>query len=142
VSYKGGVPALVDLSAGQIQLSCQPLPSLPLVVKTGRVRTLAVTTSKRTRIAPDVPPVSETIPGFEILGWHGLLAPLNTPKGIIDKVNAAVTRVAQSADMQERMLPLGVEAAPSTPAEFGVRLHNETTKWAKVFKDANIRPNE
>ncbi|MEQ1775516.1 MAG: tripartite tricarboxylate transporter substrate binding protein [Burkholderiales bacterium] len=142
VPYKGGVPALVDLAGGQIQLSCQPLPSLPLVVKTGRVRTLAVTTARRTRIAPDVPPVAETIPGFEILGWHGLLAPLHTPRGIIDKVNAAATRVALSADMQERMLSLGVEAAPSTPAEFGARLHAETTKWAKVLKDANIRPNE
>jgi tripartite-type tricarboxylate transporter receptor subunit TctC len=127
---------------GQVQLSCQPLPSLPLYVKAGRVRTLGVGTLKRTRIAPDVPPVAETLAGFEILGWHGLLAPLHTPKDIISKVNAAATRAVMSAEMQERMLPLGVEAAPSTPTAFIARLQEETNKWSKLFKDTNIRPAE
>jgi tripartite-type tricarboxylate transporter receptor subunit TctC len=142
VAYKGGTPALVDLAGGQVQLSCQPLPSLPLYVKAGRVRTLGVGTLTRTRIAPDVPPIAETLAGFEILGWHGLLAPLNTPKNIITAVNAAATRVMLSADMQERMLPLGVEAAPSTPSAFIARLQAETSKWSKLLKDANIRPEE
>jgi tripartite-type tricarboxylate transporter receptor subunit TctC len=142
VAYKGGTPSLVDLAGGQVQLSCQPLPSLPTFVKAGRVRTLGAGTLQRTRLTPDVPPIAETLPGYEVLGWHGLLAPLHTPKDIIAKVNAVATRAVLSADMQERMLPLGVEPAPSTSAEFVARLHAETTKWAKLMRDANIRPME
>jgi tripartite-type tricarboxylate transporter receptor subunit TctC len=118
------------------------LPSLPQFVKGGRVRTLGVTTARRTKIAPDVPPVAETLPGYEILGWHGLLAPLNTPRAIIDKVNAAATKIVTSAEMQERLLALGTEPAPSSPAEFAAWLRAETIKWEKVLKDANIRPTE
>ena len=142
VPYKGGTPALTDLAGGQIHVSCQPLPSLPQFVKSGRVRTLGVTTARRTKIAPDVPPVTETLPGYEILGWHGLLAPLNTPRAIIEKINTAATHIVTSAEMQERLLALGTEPAPSTPAEFAAWLRTETTKWAKVLKDANIRPTE
>ena len=140
VAYKGGTPALVDVAGGQLQLTCQPLPSLPTYVKAGRVRTLGVGTLQRTRLAPEVPPIAETIAGYEVLGWHGLLAPLSTPKDIITKVNAAATKAVLSADMQERMLPLGVEPAPSTSIEFVARLQAETNKWAKLMKDANIRP--
>ena len=128
VAYKGGTPSLVDLAGGQVQLSCQPLPSLPTYVKAGRVRTLGVGTLQRTRLVPDVPPVAETLAGFEVLGWHGLLAPLGTPKDIIAKVNATATKAVLSADLQERMLPLGVEPAPSTPAEFVARLQAETRR--------------
>lgn len=142
VAYKGGTPSLVDLAGGQVQLSCQPLPSLPTYVKAGRVRTLGVATLQRTPLAPEVPPIAETLAGFEVLGWHGLLAPLNTPKEIITKVNAGATKAVLAADMRERLLPLGVEPAPSTPAEFAARLHAETTKWAKLMKDADIRPAE
>jgi tripartite-type tricarboxylate transporter receptor subunit TctC len=142
VPYKGGTLTLADLAAGQIQVSCQPLPSLPQFAKIGRIRTLAVTTATRTKIAPDVPPVAETLPGFELLGWHGLLAPLKTPKAIIEKVNAAATRIVLSADMADRLRALGVEPAPSTSPEFAAFLNAETTKWAKVLQDANIRPTE
>ena len=142
VAYKGGTPALVDLAGGQLQLTCQPLPSLPTFVKAGRVRTLGVGTLQRTRLAPEVPPIAETLAGYEVLGWHGLLAPLNTPKDVIAKVNATATKAVMSADMQERMLPLGVEPSPSTAAELVARLQAETTKWAKLMKDANIRPAE
>lgn len=142
VAYKGGTPALLDLAGGQIQLSCQPLPSLPPYVKAGRVRTLGVGTLQRTRLAPDVPPIAETLPGFEVLGWHGLLAPRNTPQHIIAKVNATAIQAVASADMQERMLPLGVEPAPSSPAAFTAHLLAETNKWAKLMREANIRPTQ
>jgi tripartite-type tricarboxylate transporter receptor subunit TctC len=142
VPYKGGTPALTDLVSGQIQVSCQPLPSLPQFVKAGRIRNLAVTTAKRTRIAPDVPAVAETLPGYELLGWHGLLAPRNTPRAILEKLNALASKIMLGADMQERLLLLGTEPAPSTPTEFAERLNAETTKWSKLLKDANIRPVE
>ena len=114
VAYKGGTPSLVDLAGGQVQLSCQPLPSLPTYVKAGRVRTLGVGTLQRTRLAPDVPPIAETLAGYEVLGWHGLLAPLGTPRDIVAKVNATATKAVLSAEMQERMLPLGVEEKLTT----------------------------
>ena len=142
VPYKGGTPALADLMSGQIHVSCQPLPSLPQFVKAGRIRNLAVTTAKRTRIAPDVPAVAETLPGYELLGWHGLLAPLNTPGAIVEKLNALASKIMLGAYMQERLLLLGTEPAPSTPAEFAARLNAETKKWSTLLKDANIRPVE
>lgn len=142
VPYKGGTLALADLIAGQIQVSCQPLPTLPQFAKGGRLRIVAVTSSKRAAMAPDVPAVAETLPGFEILGWHGLLAPLKTPKAIIDKINAAATRIVLSTEMRERLAAVGVEPSPTTPVEFAARLEAETVKWSKVLKDANIRPTE
>jgi tripartite-type tricarboxylate transporter receptor subunit TctC len=139
VPYKGGTQAMMDLIGGQIQVSCQPLPSIAHLAKGGRARNLAVTTGKRTRIAPDVPAVAETLPGYEVLGWHALMAPLNTPKSIIGKVNATATKIMHTADMQEKLLALGTEATPSTPAEFAARLQSESAKWAKLMKEANIR---
>lgn len=111
-------------------------------MKAGRIRTPGVGTLNRTRLAPDVSPIAQTLPGFEVLGWHGLLAPLHTPKDIIAKVNATATKAVLSTDLQERMLSLGVEPAPSTPAEFIARLRAETTKWAKLIGEANIRPTQ
>lgn len=142
VPYKGGTLALADLASGQIQVSCQPLPTLPQFSKAGRIRLIAVTSARRSSMAPDVPAVAESLPGFEILGWHGLLAPPGTPRAIVDRVNAEATRIVQSTAMRERLAALGVEPAPTTPAEFAARLQAETVKWAKVLKDANIQPVE
>ena len=142
VPYKGGTLALADLAAGDLQVSCQPLPTLPQFARAGRLRVIGVTSLKRSPMAPEVPAVAETIPGFEILGWHGLLAPLKTPAAIIDRVNAEATRIMLGADMRERLAALGVEPAPGTPAEFGARLAAEATKWTAVMKGANIRPSD
>jgi tripartite-type tricarboxylate transporter receptor subunit TctC len=142
VPYKGGTLALADLAAGDLQVSCQPLPTLPQFARAGRLRVIGVTSLKRSPMAPEVPAVAETIPGFEILGWHGLLAPLRTPQAIVDRVNAEATRIMLTTDMRERLAALGVEPAPSSPAEFGARLVAETAKWTAVMKDANIRPTD
>jgi tripartite-type tricarboxylate transporter receptor subunit TctC len=103
---------------------------------------IGVTSLKRSPMAPEVPAIAETIPGFEILGWHGLLAPLKTPGAIIDRVNTEATRIMLSADMRERLAALGVEPAPGTPAEFGARLVAEAAKWTAVMKGANIRASD
>ena len=142
IPYKGAVPAITDLMGGQVQIACQAVPSLPTYLKTGRIRSLGVTTLTRTVIAPDVPPVADAVPGFEILGWYGMLAPLRTPPEVIAKVNADVMRTLKSPEVQEKLIVLGAEAATSSPAEFGAFLRRETSKWTKLLREANIRPSE
>jgi tripartite-type tricarboxylate transporter receptor subunit TctC len=140
VPYKGSVGALVDMAGGQVHASCQALPAYPTYVKTGRVRMLAATTAKRSRFAPDLPLVADTLPGYELLGWYGLLAPLKTPPALIHKINTEATRIANLPDIQERLIAAGAESMPSTPREFGALLTRETSKWSKVLREANIRP--
>jgi tripartite-type tricarboxylate transporter receptor subunit TctC len=139
VPYKGSVGAMVDMAGGQVHVSCQALPAYPTYVKTGRVRVLAATTAKRSRFAPDLPLVADTLPSYELLGWYGLLAP---PPELIRKINAEATRIANLPDIQEKLIAAGAEAMPSAPQEFAKLLAHETAKWSKVLREANIRPAE
>jgi tripartite-type tricarboxylate transporter receptor subunit TctC len=138
VPYKGATPANADLMAGQVQITCQAVPSLLNFVKTGRIRLLGVTTLKPTVIAPDVPTIAETVPGFELLGWYGLLAPKGTPRDIVMRINNAVMQALKTADVQEKLITLGAEAAGSTPEEFARSLQQQTQRWSKVLVDAGI----
>ena len=140
VPYKGSVFTLTDIMSGRIQVTCQPLPNLTQFEKTGRVRTLAVTTSKQTRLAPGVPTAGETLPGFDVVGWQGMVAPLKTPRHILENVSAALAKIVLAPEMQERLRAQSVEPAPSSPSDFAAHLEAETSKWLKVLKDANIRP--
>jgi tripartite-type tricarboxylate transporter receptor subunit TctC len=140
IPYRGAVPSITDLMGGQVQLSCQAVPSLPTFEKTGRLRSLGVTTLTRTIIAPNVPPIAETIPGFEILGWYGMLAPLRTPKELIRKINGAVLQALKTAEVQEKLIALGAEAAGSSPEAYGAFLKTETERWARLLREANIKP--
>ena len=142
IPYRGAVPSITDVMGGQVQLSCQAVPSLPTFEKTGRLRSLGVTTVTRTIIAPNVPPIAETVPGFEILGWYAMLAPLQTPKEIINKVNAAVLQTLKSAEVQDKLVTLGAEAAGSSPEAYGAFLRKETAKWTRLLREANIKPSE
>jgi tripartite-type tricarboxylate transporter receptor subunit TctC len=142
VPYKGIPATLTDVTGGHIQLACASAPSVPPFVKSGRMRTLGVTTRGRSMLAPDLPPVAESIPGFELVGWYGLLAPLGTPPAIVFKINSAVVQALKTPEVQERLVALGAEATPSTPAEFGAFLREETGKWGKLLRDANIKPAE
>jgi tripartite-type tricarboxylate transporter receptor subunit TctC len=140
IPYRGAVPSITDLMGGQVQLSCQAVPSLPTFEKTGRLRSLGVTTLTRTIIAPNVPPIAETIPGFEILGWYGMLAPLRTPKELIRKINGAVLQALKTAEVQEKLIALGAEAAGSSPEAYGAFLKKETERWTRLLREANIKP--
>lgn len=142
VPYKGTTPALNDLIGGQVQLICASAPTLQPFVKGGRLRTLGVTSRARTVLAPDLPPVAESVPGFELVGWYGLLAPLGTPKEIVSRINSAVVKSLKTAEAHERLVAQGAEAVGSSPAEFEDFLRRETVKWAKVLRDANIRSTE
>ncbi|NBR28555.1 MAG: hypothetical protein EBT83_09130 [Betaproteobacteria bacterium] len=106
------------------------------------MRSLGVTTLTRTIIAPNVPPIAETLPGFEILGWYGMLAPLRTPKELIQKINGAVMQALKTAEVQEKLIALGAEAAGSSPEAYGTFLKKETDRWARLLREANIKPTE
>ena len=142
VTYKGATMVLTDLMAGQIPLTCASAPALPPFMSSGRIRALGVSSRTRTMLAPGLTPIAETVPGFEIVGWYGLLAPLGTPKEIIDRINAGLVQALKSPDIQERLIAVGAEAAGSTPAEFGTFLRNETSKWGKILRESKIRPPE
>ena len=138
VPYKSSVPALTDMMGGQVHLSCAAAPALQAFVKTGKVRALGVTSASRTQLAPGLAPIGESVPGYELMGWYGLLAPAGTPKHIIERINAEVVKALGTAQLQERLIALGAEAAPSTPAQFGAFLKKETQRWEKALREARI----
>ncbi len=142
VPYKGSVIALTDMMGGQMHSTCAAAPAMPPFVQGGKVRSLAVTTREPTQLAPGLPPVAEAVPGYELVGWYGILAPRGTPKDVIAKINKALVEVLRLPDVQARLNAVGAEAAYSGPAEFGVFLQKETDRWSKILREANIKPVE
>jgi tripartite-type tricarboxylate transporter receptor subunit TctC len=140
VPYKGSTLVLNDLVAGRIHAYCPAAPSLPAFAQGGKVRALAVTYQKPTPLAPGVPPVADTIPGFELLGWYGLQAPLATPKQLIARINADVVKALKTQELQERLFAVGAEAVGSTPADFATFLQKETARWEKVLREGGTIP--
>jgi len=138
VPYKGGAPATTDLMGGAIQVYFSPLPESIGVVKGGKVRALAVTTAKRVASLPDVPTIGESVPGFEISTWQGIGAPKNTPTEIVAALNKEINAGLADSKVKARILELGGEPAPISTADFEKRVVDETARWAKVIRDANI----
>ena len=137
--YKGAAPALTDLMAGQVQVSCVAAPAVQSFARSGKVRSVGVTTRQRTALAQDVPAVAETISGYELVGWYGLLAPLGTPRTIVDKINSEIARTLRTPEVQERLVSVGAEAVGSSPAEYTKFLQQETARWGRVLKEAGIK---
>ncbi len=138
VPYKGGAPAVTDLVAGQVQVLISGTPQVSSFVKAGRLRVIAVATPKRTRVAPEFPPIAETFPGFDCNTWYGLLVPAGTPAAIVAKLNTELNRALTDPGMIQRLLDQGVEATPGTPAAFHKLIVAETERWTKVIKSAGI----
>jgi tripartite-type tricarboxylate transporter receptor subunit TctC len=139
VPYRGTAPALTDLIAGQVQVVFDNIPGSIGHIKSGKVRPLGVTGAKRVAALPDVPTIGETVPGYEVSIWYGIAAPKGTPPEIVGKLNQAVNAVLADPKLQARLAELGGEPMPTTPAEFGKLVADETEKWAKVIQTANIR---
>ena len=140
IPYKGGGPALTEVIGGQVQA----LFSLALVatpqVKAGKVRALAITSAKRSRVAPEIPTVAESgFPGFEVIGWFGWLAPARTPAEIVTRLNTDIVKVLRSTETQDRLIALGCEPVGNTPQQFATFVSAERDKWAKVIKQADIK---
>jgi tripartite-type tricarboxylate transporter receptor subunit TctC len=140
VPYRGVAPALTDLIGGQVQVMFGALPSSIGYIKAGRLRALAVTTETRSPILPDIPTVGDFVPGYEASNWYGIGAPRNTPTAIVEKLNKEINAGLADAKMKERLADLGGAVLPGSPAEFGKLIAEETEKWAKVVKFANIKP--
>ena len=139
VPYRSSAAALTDLLGGQVQMTFGPLPSTIGYVRAGKLRALAVTTEARLKLLPDIPTVGEFMPGYEGSGRYGVGAPKNTPVDIIDRLNREINASLADPKMQARFADLGVEATAMTPAQFGRLLADETEKWGKVIRAANIK---
>jgi tripartite-type tricarboxylate transporter receptor subunit TctC len=134
VPYKGAAPALTDLIAGQVQILFDNLPSSIGHIKSGELRALGVTTLKRNAALPDVPPIADTVPGYEASAWFGMAGPKGVPSEVVDKLNQTINAALADATIKARLADLGGDPIPGTPAEFGALQTAETEKWAKVVK--------
>jgi tripartite-type tricarboxylate transporter receptor subunit TctC len=140
VPYRGGAPALTDLIAGQVQVMFDNIPTSAEHIKAGKLRGLAVTSTARSDVLPDLPTVADVLPGYEASAWYGLGAPKGTPAEVIDKVNKAVNEILADPKSKARFTDLGASLLPGSPADFGKLLADETEKWGKVVKFSGAKP--
>ncbi len=141
VPYKGSGPGVTDLIAGHVPSMMPNMLSAQPHIKSGRLRALGVTGSKRAPGAGNIPTIAEAgVPGYEAVQWYGVLAPAATPRDIITKLHAGVVRALQNPDVRQRLLNDGAEPVGSSPEEFTAYLRAETAKWAKVIQAAGIKP--
>jgi tripartite-type tricarboxylate transporter receptor subunit TctC len=140
VPYRGSAPALTDLLGGQVQAMFASLPSAIEYVKAGRLRALAVSTAKASEQLPDVPPVGAVVPGFEASGWYGVGAPGNTPVEIVEALNKEINAALADPKLRARLIDFGGTTLPGSPADLRTFIAEETQKWDKVIRAANIKP--
>jgi tripartite-type tricarboxylate transporter receptor subunit TctC len=140
IQYRGNGPALIDLLAGQVQVGFDPMPASIEYIRAGRLRALAVCTATRSEVLPDIPALSDFLPGYEASFWGGFGAPKDTPIEIVDKLNKEINVALADPKMKARLADLGGTVLPGSPAEFGKHMVAETEKWAKVIRAANIKP--
>jgi tripartite-type tricarboxylate transporter receptor subunit TctC len=141
VPYKGSSPAITDLIGGQLQVLFDPFSSLYPQVRAGKARGLAVTTERRSSVAPELPTVTELgFKGFDVSSWQGLVVPAATPKDIVDRLHRDTVKLLASAQIKEQFAKHGAEAAPTSPEKFGEYIVGEIARWQKVARDAGIKP--
>ena len=139
IPYKGSAGVLTDVMGGQILATMDNMPPYLPQVKAGKIRALAVSTTKRSPAVPDVPTVAEAgVPGYNAGAWFGLVAPVGTPKPIIEKLATETQRILKLPDVNERLSALGAEPVGDRPEQFSAHIKSEIAKWAKVIKDANV----
>lgn len=138
IPYKGSSPAITDLMGGQVSVFFDTITSSLPHARSGKLKGLAVTGPKRTASAPDIPTVAETYPGFEVTVWQGVGAPAQTPRAVVNKLNAAMCKMVAIPAVKEKFLGLGADPVCNTPEEFTKHIEREINKWAGVVKRANI----
>ena len=140
VPYKGGAPALTDLLGGQIQMAFSSVPAVLPHIKAGRLVALGVGSAKRSPALPNIPTIAEAgVPGYEYTTWYGVFAPAKTPRTLIARLNAEIVKAMETPDIKDRFTALGGDPDPGTPEELRAYMANESAKWAKIIKAANIR---
>ncbi len=141
VPYKGAPQVITALISGEVGMFFDPPITAVPQVKAGKTRALGVSTKTRLAVLPNVPTIDEAgVPGFEVIGWNGILAPANTPKPIIDRLHAEIVKVLRTPDVVERFTQNGADIIANTPAEFAAIVKADVAKWAKVIQSAGIRP--
>ena len=141
VPYKGTGQAVTDLLAGQIDLLFAPAQAVMPHVQAGKLRALAVTSAQRSRTLPELPTVAEAgVPGYEAIGWFGLLAPVATPKPVVAKLSADANAVLRDADVVQRMLVLGAEPSGNSPEQFAAFIREDQAKWSRLMRERGIKP--
>jgi tripartite-type tricarboxylate transporter receptor subunit TctC len=140
VPYRGGGPAVTDLIAGQVQVVFPTIVESIEYIRASRLRALAVTTATRSDALPDIPTVGEFLPGYEASGWFGIGAPKSTSSEVVDQLNKQINEGLADPKMKARLADLGGTVLPGSPADFGKHIAEETEKWAKVIRAANIKP--
>jgi tripartite-type tricarboxylate transporter receptor subunit TctC len=139
VPYRGGAPALTDLIAGQVHVMFDNIPTCAEHVKSGKLRGLAVTSTTRSEVLPDLPLVADFLPGYEASAWYGLAAPKGTPPDIVDRLNKAVNEILADPKAKARFTEIGAILLPGSAADFGKLVADETEKWGKVVKFAGAK---
>ncbi len=139
VPYAGAPPILADLLSGAVPVAFQNIPTVQGLLNTGQLKALAVTTRQRSKLLSDVPTLQEEgLEGFESYAWFGLLAPKGTPPAIVDRLNKEVFASMTDPDLPQRMLKIGAEPSPTSPAEFKALISSEVAKWRKLIRDAGV----
>jgi len=140
VPYKGIPQAVTDTMGGQLAFTFVDLGNALAQAKGGKLRGLAVTSKNRTPLAPGVPAIAEELPGYELIAWFALMAPANTPAGVVQKVHDAAVKSLSKPEVKEKYASIGIDPAPMTPAELGKFIQSEIAHWAKLAKLAGIQP--
>jgi tripartite-type tricarboxylate transporter receptor subunit TctC len=142
VPYKGGAPAMVDLVAGQVQLSFASTPTAAPNIGSGRLRALAVTTVRRSKLMPELPTVAEAgVPGYEAHSWYGFVVPAKTPQTIVTRLNKEIVQIINRPDSAEALFKVGLEPWTSTPEAFGAYIKSEYEKWGRIIREIGITAN-
>jgi tripartite-type tricarboxylate transporter receptor subunit TctC len=139
VAYRGGGPALIDLLGGQMQVMFEPTVAALEFIRSGKLRALAVTTATRSEVLPDIPTVSEFVPGYEASQWYGIGAPKDTPPDVVATLNKEINAALADRKLRARLADLGGIPTPMTPADFAKLIADETEKWGKVVRVGNIK---
>ena len=141
IPYKGAGPAMADLVAGQYQFNFSGLQGSQVQVRAGRLRAIAVTTPKRLASNPDIPAMAEALPGFEVVGWYGVIGPANMPAALVSKLHADLIKILNMPDIHSRIEADGSEPVGSSPEDFRRFMHADMEKWAKVVKESGAKLN-
>jgi tripartite-type tricarboxylate transporter receptor subunit TctC len=139
IAYKGSAPSISDVISGQVQFTFEAGAPLLPHVKSGRLRALASTGKERLGVLPDVPALGESLPGYLIVNWYGMVLPMGTPKEAVARLNTQIAKVLALPDIRERMLAMGTEPVSNSPEEFSLFIKSESQKWSKIIHDKNIR---
>jgi tripartite-type tricarboxylate transporter receptor subunit TctC len=139
IAYKGSAPSISDVVGGQVQFTFEATSAVLAQIKSGRLRALASTGDKRLSLLPEIPTVAETIPGFEVVNWYGMVLPAGTPREVVMRLNTEIKKVLALPEIKERLLAQGNEPVGSSPEAFAEFIKSESAKWARIIREKNIQ---